>query len=54
MTSNKSIGCNVTECRHHAKTESYCSLNHIDVVKHANAAKTVECTDCGSFELENR
>ncbi len=50
MTTNRSIGCNVIECKHHAKTESYCSLNHIDVVKHTGTATTVECTDCGSFE----
>lgn len=54
MTSNKSIGCNVTECKYHAKSESYCSLDHIDVVKHTNTARTVECTDCGSFEPEGR
>ncbi len=54
MSTNKSIGCKVTECKHHAKSESYCSLNHIDVVKHTNTAKTVECTDCGSFVAESR
>lgn len=49
---NSSIGCNVTECRHHAKTAQQCSLNHIEVVKHGDAAVTKESTDCGSFEKE--
>ncbi len=51
---NKSIGCTVAECKHHAKIESFCSLNYIDVVKHTGTATSVECTDCGSFESENR
>lgn len=50
MNPNKSIGCNVTECRHHAKNESYCSLGRIIVVKHTGLATSPECTDCGSFE----
>ncbi|TDT52069.1 DUF1540 domain-containing protein [Fonticella tunisiensis] len=47
---NQSIGCNVTECKYHAKSDEYCSLPHIKVVHHHHPAKTVECTDCGSFE----
>jgi hypothetical protein len=50
---NKSIGCTVSECKYHAKQDDYCSLNQIKVVKHENKAKSVECTDCGSFEAEN-
>jgi hypothetical protein len=49
---NESIGCNVTECKFHAKNAEYCSLDHIKVVHHHHPANTVECTDCGSFEAE--
>lgn len=47
---NKSIGCTVNECIHHAKQESYCSLDHINVVKHHTTANSQESTDCGSFQ----
>lgn len=49
---NKSIGCSVTECKHHSGNESYCTLNKIQVKKHGNGACTVECTDCQSFETK--
>ena len=49
---NKSISCSVNECKHHGKQEAFCTLGHIDVVKHSPSASTVECTDCGSFEPE--
>lgn len=52
MKTNKSIGCTVNECRFHAKKESFCSLDHINVVKHQSRATDQEATDCGSFELE--
>ncbi len=51
MEQNKSIGCNVTECKYHYKNDNYCTLNQIKVVKHTSNAKDVESTDCGSFEL---
>lgn len=47
---NESIGCNVTECKFHALHDEYCSLDQIVVTHHHEPAKTVECTDCGSFE----
>lgn len=53
MEINRHIGCNVTECKFHAKKQPYCSLNDIKVVKHHNEARTVEATDCGSFEYQN-
>jgi hypothetical protein len=31
MKANRSIGCNVTECRFHAKSEPMCSLESIQV-----------------------
>jgi hypothetical protein len=48
---NQSIGCTVTECKYHCKEDSFCTLEQIQVVKHEHGANTVECTDCGSFEL---
>ncbi len=50
MKVNKSISCSVNECKYHAQNESYCSLDHINVVKHHNNVTTPEATDCGSFE----
>lgn len=50
MDTNKSIGCNVSECRYHAGTEQYCSLSKINVTHHNHPAKSKEETDCGSFE----
>lgn len=52
MDKNPSIGCNVTECRFHSTAESYCSLDQIKVTKHESVAKTIECTDCGSFQTK--
>jgi len=52
MKINESIGCTVTECKYHAKAKEYCSLDHIKVVKHHGEAKSVEATDCGSFESD--
>ncbi len=49
---NNSIGCNVNECQYHAKSKNFCTLEHIEVVKHHNPAQTQECTDCGSFKKE--
>jgi hypothetical protein len=51
MKANKSIGCTVNECQYHAKQESYCSLDHINVVKHTGHATNQEATDCGSFKM---
>lgn len=50
MKINKSIGCTVNECRYHAQEQSFCSLDHINVVKHKDKANSIEATDCGSFE----
>lgn len=52
MHANRSIECNVTECKYHAAEVQFCSLPHIKVTHHHEPAKTVECTDCGSFELK--
>ena len=51
---NKAIGCNVSECKHHAKTVPQCSLEHIEVTKQGNTpVKTMQATDCASFETES-
>lgn len=50
MEHNNSIGCTVSECKFHCKDDEFCTLDKIVVVKHENKAKTVECTDCGSFQ----
>lgn len=47
---NESIGCIVNECLYHADGDDFCTLPHIDVVKHEELANTIECTDCGSFK----
>lgn len=54
MKVNKAIGCTVEECKYHAGTQPYCSLNSIDVVKHTNVSTSEEDTDCGSFEINRR
>jgi hypothetical protein len=52
MDINKSIGCNVHECKYHAGTQHYCTLNDIMVTHHVEPAKTKENTDCESFEAK--
>lgn len=49
---NESIACIVNECKYHSKDVDYCTLNQIRVVKHEGHAATVQCTDCGSFEVQ--
>ncbi|SCY81568.1 DUF1540 domain-containing protein [Alkaliphilus peptidifermentans] len=52
MKANKNIGCTVNECKFHSKNDSFCSLDHINIVKHENKATRQETTDCGSFEAD--
>jgi len=53
MKANRSIGCNVTECRFHAKTEPMCSLESIQVSKNVSStAQTESDTECATFEKE--
>lgn len=47
---NESIKCSVDQCRHHAMSESYCSLNCISVGTHEANPTMDQCTDCLSFE----
>jgi len=48
---NNSISCNVSECKYHAGSQQYCTLNHIDVTKNTATAECAKCTDCASFQL---
>ncbi|MCY6958129.1 DUF1540 domain-containing protein [Clostridium brassicae] len=52
MDHNQSIRCTVDECKFHCNKDDYCTLESIEVVKHEPKAKTVECTDCGSFQTK--
>ncbi len=51
-SSNKSIGCTVTQCAHHCKAENFCSLPQITVGTHEPNPTMIECTDCNSFKLQ--
>lgn len=49
---NKSIGCDVTTCTHHAGEERFCTLNKIKITHNTvSDAVSEKCTDCASFEL---
>jgi hypothetical protein len=50
IRANDNIGCNVTECKYHAKNVMQCSLENIQVVKNVNNPMNQKETDCGSFE----
>ncbi len=50
---NQSIGCTVEQCKYHAQTKDYCSLDKIQVGTHEANPTMVECTDCQSFEKKH-
>ncbi|MEG0641270.1 MAG: DUF1540 domain-containing protein [Clostridium sp.] len=51
---NKSIGCNVNSCTHHAGSDNYCTLTQIMVsCEPGSHAHTKECTDCDSFKAKS-
>lgn len=52
MNKNESIKCSVQQCKYHACSENYCTLNTIRVGTHEANPKVPECTDCNSFELK--
>lgn len=52
MKTNRSIGCSVSECRFHAKSEPMCSLDQINVAKNATMATAESDTECASFEKD--
>lgn len=49
-TTNRAIGCTVSECKHHCQDDQYCTLQKIQVGKCEASATTCECTECASFE----
>lgn len=53
QNTNQSIQCTVDECQYHAKSQDYCTLDSINVVKHQNRATSQEETDCGSFKIDS-
>ncbi len=51
MKANRCIGCSVTECKYHAKSEMMCSLDHIKVARNVSTSANAESdTECASFE----
>lgn len=52
MDINSSIKCSVNNCKYHAETKDYCTLNEIQVGTHEANPTMVECTDCKSFMLK--
>ncbi len=53
MKANRSIGCSVSECRYHAKSEPMCSLEKINVARNVQSTAQAEAdTECASFEKE--
>lgn len=53
MDVNKSVGCTVSQCAHHGKSQNFCTLSQINVGTHEANPTMVECTDCNSFKPEN-
>lgn len=47
---NRSIGCTVTQCKHHCGSENFCSLDYIQVGTHETDPTVKQCTDCMSFD----
>ncbi len=52
MDKNLSIGCTVNNCKNHAQTQNYCTLQKINVGTHESNPTQVECTDCESFVMK--
>ncbi len=51
---NPSIRCSVVQCKNHCGTENYCALKEIKVGTHEENPTVIQCTDCESFELNNK
>ena len=49
---NQSIKCTVSQCRHHAQAQNFCTLKDIVVGTHEANPTQKQCTDCESFELK--
>ena len=46
---NESVKCSVSNCRHHAGSQNYCSLNCVSIGTHECNPTMDQCTDCLSF-----
>ena len=44
MNKNESIKCTVEQCKHHACSENYCTLNSISIGTHEPNPTVAECT----------
>lgn len=53
MEKNTSIGCTVNNCKYNNESESYCTLEKIQVGTHESNPTMKECTDCNSFEIKS-
>ncbi|MEA4965764.1 MAG: DUF1540 domain-containing protein [Oscillospiraceae bacterium] len=49
---NKCIACSVTQCSNHCGSDSYCSLQQIQVGTHEMDPTKSQCTDCKSFRMK--
>lgn len=49
--SNMSIGCSVSDCRHHNTTKSTCSLSSIQVGCCGPTTEKSDCTKCSSYQI---
>lgn len=52
METNSCISCSVNECKYHANSTDYCTLNKIHVGKCESNTCKCEDTECGSFEAK--
>ena len=41
MNKNESIKCTVEQCKHHACSENYCTLNSISIGTHKGACRKI-------------
>lgn len=46
---NPSIQCEVSECKYHANTTDYCTLEKIVVSRNEEVSQKSADTECGSF-----
>ena len=49
---NEGVKCSVSNCRHHAGSQNYCSLNCVSIGTHECNPTMDQCTDCLSFTLK--
>lgn len=46
---NENIQCLVKDCRYHANSQDYCTLDSIRVNNSGQASQSAKDTECGSF-----